>query len=260
MSGEITANATSLAGVNSPSFEGDPFVTADGQWLYFVRSGDIYRAGVSGSDFVDPMPALDLNTADGDTRASLTPDDLTVFLASSRPGAGHAGSNVWMATRTSAAQPFSGITAMPLLNVNTDQNEFDPHPSSDALRLYLAPWSQALQRQHLVVASRASVAEDFGAPVPIAELNASDSEADPAPSGDERVIVFSTTRSGSPEIWYATRATRDDPFSTPLPVPGLNDAAAYQGDPYLSADACALYFASDRVTGDRDLWVATFDP
>ena len=75
-------------------------------------------------------------------------------------------------------------------------------------------------------------------------------------------MVFSTTRTGNGELWYATRPARDVPFSAPQPVPGVNDPAAYQGDPYLTPDGCTLYFSSDRAGGDggQDLWMATFGP
>jgi hypothetical protein len=255
-----------LANVNTPAYEGDPFVTADGQELYFTSdrgaSHDIYRAIRAGDDFVDPMPVAELNTPAGDTRVSLTEDGLTAFFASDRPGAGAGGSNIWLATRAAVSDPFGAATAAPFTAVNTNRDEYDPMPTPDGLRLYLSPALGPPLRQEISIAARAAPDAAFDVPVFPAELSSTGEDADPAPTADDLVLVFSTTRSGERAIVYGTRPAIDQPFSAPVDVPGLVDATAYDGDPFLSADGCELYFASSRAGGEGslDLWVARVGP
>ena len=61
------------------------------------------------------------------------------------------------------------------------------------------------------------------------------------------------------DLWTATRATVDAPWSTPVNLgPTVNTSAGDQ-HPYLSADATTLFFTSSRAggSGGFDLWMTT---
>ena len=199
ISGTFTTNPRLLANVDSNSTEADPFVTADGKTLYFTsdRMGafDVYRATSVGDEFTNVTLAADLSTPDGDFRASLSTDELTVFMSSNRSGSVFPTANIWTATRIQASDPFTGFTTAPLVNINTGDEQFDPHPSVDLLRLYLSP--VVGPDQDIAMASRASTADAFSASASIPIVNSAAGDSDPALSGDERVLVFSSRR-GAP--------------------------------------------------------------
>jgi hypothetical protein len=83
----------------------------------------------------------------------------------------------------------------------------------------------------------------------------------PAVSGDERVMVFASWRSGGTggsDLWIATRPDVDRPFSAPEPIAELN-TPDFESGPSLSADGLTICFESDRPggAGSADLYVAS---
>jgi Tol biopolymer transport system component len=82
----------------------------------------------------------------------------------------------------------------------------------------------------------------------------------PAVSGDERVMVFASWRpggSGGSDLWIATRAELDRPFSAPRPIAELN-TPDFESGPSLSADGLTICFESDRGgSASADLYIAT---
>jgi hypothetical protein len=96
--------------------------------------------------------------------------------------------------------------------------------------------------------------------------DATASDADPAVSRDERVLVFSSGRltgllaTGRTNLWYATRGDPGADFGAPRPIPGVNGNEE-DGDPRLSDDGCTLYFSTTRGPGNtRDLYSAVVTP
>jgi hypothetical protein len=244
--GAIMVEPVRVANLNS-GYTTSPFVTADGSELYY-RSGtgslDFYRAFRSGTDWAGPMQIAELATASSEFAAVVTADKRLIVFTSDRPGAGAAGANIWQATRASDTGPFSSITAAPFVNVNTDGEEYEAFLSADRLRLY---GSHYVSDQDLWLATRASTQDAFGPPQVIDELSGTFSQdCCPTLTEDELVIVFGSRRAGpSSDLFYATRASSADPFSSPRPLPGANDAAIEEKDPFVTADGCTLYFATE---------------
>lgn len=102
----------------------------------------------------------------------------------------------------------------------------------------------------------------FGAPTRIVELSvAGTRDDDPSLTADQLEIFFNSERAGGPgsgDIWTATRAAADAPWSTPTLVAAMSSAASETG-PEISADGLTCYFASDRAgtLGRTDIWVTT---
>jgi len=252
-----------LTSVNSASYDRDPYITRDELTLYTStgRNGgstgaDIFiarRAAVT-DDFGTPERNGSASTDESDTKLSLVLDGQTAFLGSGRPN-GNNNIDVWEATSTNGT--FGGFTQMHLGAVNSGGNEHDPFISADGRHLYLAPDTGGTQR--IVVASRATAADNFSAPVRVEELYSGAGDADPALSDDERVIVFSSHRPdpahAASNLWFATRASAAGAFSAPIAVPDL-DTDLDEGDPHLSVDGCRLYFARYVAGTDWDLFVA----
>lgn len=87
-----------IDGVRSPS---DPFVSADGQWLYFTAvatatgDDDIWRASRQGDTWVDAKPVEGVNSPAAEYSPVIAPDG-TLYFASSREG-GFGQGDLWMA-------------------------------------------------------------------------------------------------------------------------------------------------------------------
>ena len=245
-------------------YERDPFLTDDELTIYFStdRSGvtDVWTAtrGNMTDQFAAVMEASAFNSTAGESKLSITQNGLTAVVGSDRVG-GAGGLDVWESTRATTSELFPAMSRTKVMMVETSGNDHDPTISASGLHLYLAP--DATGSQHIVMASRSSPGGNFGVPMTLAELDSGTGDADPSPTPDERIIVFSSNRStpfvtAGGNIWYATRAGSTGAFEMPRPVPDVNTDAA-EGDPHLSADGCRLYFARFGGTGvDWDLYVS----
>jgi len=252
-----------IAELDTPGYERDPFLAPDELTIMFstdrtggVGGTDVWLAKRStiGGTFGSPTVMPDVNSSGGEGKLSMTSNALSVAVASDR-GGGQGGVDVWLGTRASPSGSFT-MSQTHVGAINTGSNEFDPLLSLDGLRLYFAPVVSNVQQ--LAVSSRTSASGDFGAPTPLGSLNSGTGEADPALALADRLIVFSSNRTGNGDIYYATRATPTDPFGAPAPVPDVNTGSG-DGDPWVSPDGCRLYFAS-YIGGDPDLFVATAMP
>jgi hypothetical protein len=239
----------------------DPFLSSNELVIYYTRPGtggdlDVVfaeRAAI-GLAFGGTGTKTSLtDPAQSEGKVAMTADDLTGIVSSRRAG-GEGAFDLWQATRTGAG----GLDAFPpldqnfLADVNDNGDQQDPYLSGDGLRLYYATGVP----QRLVVSRRTALLANFGAPTDIPNIGDASGDADPALSGDERVIVFTSNRAGGAggaDLWYATRTERDQPFSTPVNLPQVNGTAS-DGDPHLSEDGCRLYFASSRGVGDFDVF------
>ena len=100
----------------------------------------------------------------------------------------------------------------------------------------------------------------FTTPAPVTELNTEYSERDPVLSTDGLTIYINSSRpggAGSADLWTATRADRDAPFSTPV------NAAAFNSDRSESritftVDELQVFISTSREggPGETDIWGA----
>jgi len=94
----------------------------------------------------------------------------------------------------------------------------------------------------------------------ISELSSPGTDNRPAIRQDGLEIFFYSDRAGSAgtDIWTSTRASVDEPWSTPVNLAVVNSSAS-EVHPYLSADGRTLVFASSRDggSGGSDLYMIT---
>jgi hypothetical protein len=148
------------------------------------------------------------------------------------------------------------LAAVAVLNSPGDESGL--HLSRDGLNLWLASTrSGGLGGHDIYVATRASRAAAFAAPVHVGEVSSAITESSPAISGDHRVLVLNVG-SVPRELRESRRVSTSSPWSAPALIPELADAAD-DAAPELSPDALTLYFASSRAggQGDIDLWITT---
>jgi len=148
--------------------------------------------------------------------------------------------------------------------VNSSAWDSVPDISADGLSLYFgSDRSGGSGSYDLWIATRATIADDWGAPVNLGPtVNSSAWELDPSLSSDGLSLYFMSTRpggSGGRDTWVTTRATKDGDWTTPVNLgPTVNwsydDCCAD-----ISADGLSLFFWSGRPggSGGQDLWVTT---
>ena len=243
-------NLRALTEVNSSTYDRDPTISADELTLYWSTgrtpslSGDVWVATRANRDanFGTPVQKADVNSAQAETRLSITTSGLIAAIGSDRTGTA-GGVDIWIATRATTTLPWTPATQTGLAAVNNGDSQHDPFLSGDGLRLYFAPTNGA---QHLEVAARANTSAAFGSPTVL--INSTQGDADPTLSPDERVLVWGSRRTGGlgSDLWYATRASATGTLGTPILLPSPINSTADEGDPSLSADGCRLYFSSTR--------------
>ena len=230
-----------------------PFITAEGEALYFASgteaASDFYIAEADEDGAFTEPSLFDALSGDGDdTALSFAADHLEVIFASDRG----AGSTLFLGARPALAAPF--VDQGELGGVSTGGDDGFPHLAESDLALYFAGEGPE-GTQDLFVARRPALDEGFGEPARLAELSSDADDIGPAVFDDGRVIVFSSTRSGESDLYFATRSSVDEPFGAPEALGPLNSAAR-DTDPFVTRDGCFVYFASDRGGGELSLFVA----
>ena len=250
--------------LNTEFNEIESTLSADGLRIYFTstRQGgaDLYTSvrGGRGQPFEEPAPLDAINTANAEYRFHTTADGLVAVLNANWPN-GQGQCDIWYASRTGLDQAFASNMFSSPKSINSVGNEYDPQLSPDGLRLYYTIWEWPLGQgsADLVVATRISRSVEFSAPqsIPGQGINTPSADDNPTLSADERVIVFTSTRLGSPghDIWYSTRPSRSAPFDTPQPLDDLNTTEHDEWETFLSGDGCELFFSSDRPGGKGKL-------
>jgi Tol biopolymer transport system component len=126
----------------------------------------------------------------------------------------------------------------------------DPTLTADLLELYFN------RDGDIFVVQRASVDDAWSTPAVVPELSSVMNETTPEISGNGREFFFTSDRGGALDIWTSTRASRAEPWSTPVLVPELSssvdDAAGGIG-----ADGLEITVASMRVGDQYDLYRST---
>jgi hypothetical protein len=153
------------------------------------------------------------------------------------------GAEVVEATRSQVGQKFGAPTAVPIAR-DAGIGTREPYALGDGSILYFTMQPGAAGGRDVFRAAR-----DGGAPWSVALVAGLSAglAGHPVPSDDELVLYFSRGPAGLPaDVWYATRADKNAPFSGALPVEGINDGTADDRPTWLSADQCTLLFTSNR--------------
>jgi Tol biopolymer transport system component len=251
-----------LATINDNiAYDRDPFLAADELSIYFStgRTGiaKVFTAKRSSpnSDFGMPVEASEFSSTANEAKLSISADNKIAVVGSDRFGT-TGGFDVWESIRTSTTAQWPAMNRTNVMMVETFGNEHDPTLSADGQHLYLAPDQPSPQR--IAVATRGGDGM-FGTPVTLANVNGTNGDGDPSPTPDERILAFSSNRSGSGDMYYATRATATADFGAPQIIPDVNTSGP-EGDPHVSTDGCRLYFARALVSFQYDLYMATARP
>ncbi len=212
----------------------------------------------------------ELNTPSLDGCPIQSPDGLSLYMASNRPG-GKGGLDIWVATRTTANAPW-GAPANLGEPVNSAADDFCPTPvgkrglffvSREALpgacgqgdiyfthRTASGPWAEP-ERLLCAPAGPNSALDEQGP----SWIDASDTLRGPKHLYFSRSSV---TPAVPGEIFMSTRQDGAR-FGPATAVTALNDASANDIQPNVRADGLEVVLSSNRsgTLGGQDIWVAT---
>ena len=226
-----------------------PSLTADLCEIYVSSLDDLFKATRSEPAAPWSLPALvgELNSPYQEDTPSVSGDGLELHFASVRPG-GAGGYDVWVATRTNRADPWS----LPILatGINTSYAESGASLSPDGLH---AVWESNRPEGtgadfDLYTSTRTMPGATWGPATLFASLVSSSLDAHPVLSPDRRTIYFYSHRTGDHDLYVARRAEPDVVFDPPEPIGELNTPDA-ESAPWVSPDGHHIFFIRQTPAG-----------
>ena len=196
------------------------------------------------------------STADVEDDPVLSPDGLEMYFASNRTGS-VGGEDIYVARRSSPADPWTTIDLVPLLSSNANDNT--PAMSSDGLEMWVvSARAGGPGNEDIWVSVRSSTTAPWPAPVLVNELSSTAQERGPAPYADDLRMVFHSTRpggSGGTDFWESTRTSRGTAWTPPVLLSSVNTAGS-ELHPWLSPCGLRMFFQADRGgLGGMDFFV-----
>ncbi|MCK5796482.1 MAG: PD40 domain-containing protein [Deltaproteobacteria bacterium] len=237
--------------------EDDPTLTGDMLEIYFNRGNDIWssrRASVKVA-WDPPQKAMVLSSTAAETNPEMTPDGLTIFLASNRTDPLAQGSyDIYIATRAQRGKPWSTPVPVPSLNGSGSDH---PGPASDLLTMVvISDRTGSLGQHDFYLSTRTTTSSPWGTPQAIAAVNTLTQEASAWLDASTRLLYYGSSRkNANHDIWLSIRTGSGHSFGAPVNVASLNTSASEE-DPWLSPDLRTVYFSSKR-NGTIHLFMAT---
>ena len=130
-----------IAKVDGTTDDVDPYLLQNGNVIYFTsnRGGNygLYRSSKTGGAFSIPtlVSGVNLDTASIENSPVVTPDELTLYFSSDRPG-GSGSLDIYVVTRPTTADGFGAPTA--LTSLNTASVDTPSWISPDGCALYFS--------------------------------------------------------------------------------------------------------------------------
>lgn len=209
-----------------------------------------WSAPVSAQVGSDPA----LNTEFNDGCPILSPDGLSLYMASNRPG-GLGGQDIWIAHRPNTQSGW-GAPVNPGAPVNSAVDDFCPTPTTGRGLFFVSRRDDPdgdIYRSQL---------NDNGWEQPVRlgpDINSADQEWSPSWFRDQNgqeVLYFASTRPGGPglqDIYYSVN------YGPAQLAPGALNTAFDDARPNVRSDGLEIVFDSTRpgTLGGPDIWTAT---
>ena len=200
--------------VNSPTWEFQASISADGLTLYFCdKTYNIFMATRASRNDPWGQPVKmgpEINGPDGvNLGAWISPDNLELYINSTRSG-GYSSRDIWVAKRANANDLWSeAVNLGPV--VNTKHSESLCSLSPDGLLLLFSSHlsstgtrPDSYGRSDMWMSRRASLSDPWQTPVNLGpKVNGPASECVPRISPDGRILYFGSTRNVNWENWQA---------------------------------------------------------
>src|SRR3989442_505355 len=205
-----------------------------------------------------------VNSTAGDNNPTLSPDGLSLYFASDRPG-GLGGTDIWVARRASPDSPWEAPSNVgaPVSSTSADGA---PVLSIDGHLLFFhsdRPGGHG--RVDIWMAHRSDPNDDFGWETPVnlgSDVNTADDEQGPEylQSAGGALYFARGNLALSRGDLYRAEVGRDGRTQGPaVPVTELNDPTANDLAPTVRTDGREIFFFSTRAGGfgATDIWVST---
>jgi hypothetical protein len=204
----------------------------------------------------------ELNTPFVDGCPIESPDGLSLYLASNRPG-GVGGLDIWVATRERRDAPWGAPVNLGE-PVNSAADDFCPTPVHGGGLFFVSrealPGSCGLGDIYF---TRRNPAHGWSEPSRLACAPAGPNSAldEQGPSYAQGRLYFSRSSGAVAGDLYVSEQHGDMSFGPAEPIAELNDAAANEIQPNVRKDGREIVFSSNRAggLGGQDLWSATRD-
>jgi hypothetical protein len=230
----------------------NPTLTADLLEIYFTSnrdmvSTDVWRARRAAADapFGTPELVREVSTPAFETSSAISPDGLTLWFGSDRPG-GIGDLDVWMSTRANRQASWSA--PVNVLALSSPAKDVPRTPGQHGLVMPMASERASTGVYRTYLAARASRTAPFGAPQALPELilDGKTTVVDGFLSDDGLILLYSSAAVGGPgDLFMAWRRSLSETFSLQAPLVDLNSDADDR-DPWLTPDGTHIYFSSDR--------------
>lgn len=199
-----------------------------------------------------------INTKYADSGPVLSPDGLTLFFASQRPG-GSGSYDIWMSKRVSRDSQWQ-----PPVNlgspINSSGDEYPGAVSWDGKTLYFSARRDG--ETDIWIAHRSKDGVRWNAPTRLGSpVNSSYADYASSISHDGLSLYIASDRTGTLgglDIWVTHRRSLDAPWSKPINLgPQVNTSEREEGG-YISSDGLTLLFGASLKRGARfALWMAS---
>jgi WD40-like Beta Propeller Repeat len=209
----------------------------------------------------------ELNTPFQDGCPIQSPDGLSLYQASNRPG-GEGGLDIWVSTRESTDDPW-GAPVNLRQPVNSAADDFCPTPVRGGGLFFVSrealPGSCGLGDIYF---TRKNPAKGWAEPrnlgcAPAGPNTALDEQGPSYVENDDDAFLFFSSSSAvvSGDIYVSPRLGDGMYFGGSTAVAGLNDAAANDIQPNVRKDGLEVVFSSNRAggLGAQDIWASTRD-
>lgn len=253
--------------INTGWMERDPFITANGQKLFFVsdRPGgiggaDIWMSTWNGTNWGNPVNlGPNINSGLDDWSPSVSPDGQKLyFITYGRPG-GYGGWDVWVSTFNPATQQWGPAEDLGPV-INSFKVDWCPELSRDGQSLYYTTNSYYHPRgQALFVSRWNGAAWQVPEALPL-NVNNTGTEERPTLTADEQTMYF-VRWNYVQNIFVSQKDVLGD-WAQPVQLDSMVNYPGFfrTSDPAISSDGKKLFFSSTRPGGMSndwwDIWVA----
>jgi hypothetical protein len=205
----------------------------------------------------------ELNTTSLDGCPIQSPDGLSLFMATNRPG-GLGGLDIWVARRATTSSGF-GAPENIGAPINSAADDFCPTPVRGEGLFFV---SRRVTAESCgmgdIYFSRFNPVSGWSEPTHFACApagpNSSLDEQGPSyvEAGDQPLLYFSSGSATVPGDIYVSGRLADGSFGPAAAVPGLNDPLANDIQPNVRKDGREVVFSSNRAgtAGGQDIWAA----
>ena len=220
--------------------------------------------GIARADFyVGPATNLGaiVNSSSGDFQPYVSPDGLSLYFASTRPG-GSGREDIWVTTRATTGDAWTPPTNLGS-SVNNQYWEKEPCVSADGLTLYFESSrpNGTNNFPHIYFSTRPTIDDPWGWARNLGQVNREC--AGPCISADGLSLFLHSDRAGGigpVDLYVATRPSPSDdwgPWTTTENLGKPINSTSVDLSPHVSPDGRVLFFNSNRPggIGAHDLWM-----